>query len=108
MLFESISVFHYIIVSILLLGVGLYGILSNRDSIISYILSLEIMFLAINLMFVAIGAMHKNISGQGILIFILSITAAEVAIILGLVITHYHNKGEISIASNESLKETNN
>lgn len=63
------------------------------------------MFLALNLMFVATGYMHANISGQSMLIFVLSITAAEVAIILGLVITHLNKRKNIFVSSMENLKE---
>jgi len=105
MFFEDIGLTQYIFLSFALLGIGLFGLLSNKSNIISYIISLEIMFLAINLILISIGRYIGNMQGQALLIFILSITAAEIVVILGLVIFHYKTYGEISIESTKDLKE---
>jgi NADH-quinone oxidoreductase subunit K len=95
----------YIIVSGLLFTIGLFGVVANRKNIISYILSLEIMFLAINLLMLTGAKMHANVAGHGMVIFILAVTAAEVAIILGLVISQYKTADKISIESIETISE---
>lgn len=102
MLFGNISIYHYIVVSFLLFGVGIFGILSNKNSIMSYILSLEIAFLGLNLCFVAIARFAGNVSGQGLLVFILAITAAEVSLIISAIILHYKRFNEISVKSVEA------
>ena len=96
---------EYIIVSGLLFTVGIFGVMTNRKNIISYILSLEIMFLAINMLLLTGAKMHANVAGHGMVVFILAVTAAEVAIILGLVIAHYKTHNTISIDSVETIKE---
>ncbi len=100
-----ISLQDFIIFAGLLAGVGIFGILRTVNNIISYVISLEIVFLAINLLFISIGSYHGNIDGQSMVIFILSITAAEVATILGITIMHYKNHGTISIESAQNLNE---
>lgn len=108
MFFESISLGQYIFFASCLVGIGLFGILTTVDNIISYIISLELIFLAINIIFVAIGRFHGNVNGQALVIFILSITAAEIATIIGITIMHYKNHGTISIESTANLNEITN
>ncbi|QED23704.1 NADH-quinone oxidoreductase subunit NuoK [Candidatus Deianiraea vastatrix] len=105
MFFHSIGLAHYLSFSSALMIIGLFGLISNRSSIISYIISLEIMFLAVNLMLVSISKYVANLQGQTLLIFTLCVTAAEISVILGLAIFHYKTHNTISSNSLNTLSE---
>lgn len=69
--------------------IGLVGVLVRRN-IIFILLSIEIMLNACGLAFVSVGSALNQADGQVMYFFILSVTAAEMAIGLGLILNIYH------------------
>ena len=88
-----------------LFAIGLFGFLNNKKDIISFVISLEIIFLSINIVLVAISQFIGNPDGNAFVILILAACAGEVAVLLGIIILHYKNHGEISINSSSNLNE---
>jgi NADH-quinone oxidoreductase subunit K len=103
-LVASITVFHYIILSALLFTVGACGIFINRKSVITILMSIELMLLAVNINFVAFSVHLKDISGQIFTIAILTVAAAEAAIGLAILVAFYRNKHTIDINAFNNLK----
>ena len=68
-------------------------------------LSTELMFQAAALAFVAFGRMWMDLSGQLMVIFILTVAAAEAALALGLVVLLYRRKETLSSEAWAELKE---
>lgn len=73
----------FVIVGILLFAIGLLGILLWRNMLIM-LMSIEIILNGINLMFIAFSAQWQHLTGQIVVLFIMLITAAEVAVALAL------------------------
>jgi len=79
---------YYIILSIILFLIGLFGFLSRRNLIV-ILISIEIMLNGLIILFAAISYFTKDISGYIIVFFIIAMAAAEAAIGLSLVVLIY-------------------
>jgi NADH-quinone oxidoreductase subunit K len=75
----------YLIVSGLLLSIGLIGFFVRRNLIVMFLCT-ELMFQGAAIAFVAIGRFLFDYSGQVMVIFILTVAAAETALALALVV----------------------
>ena len=93
-----------LLVSAILMAVGLIGFLVRRNMILMF-LSTELMFQAAALAFVAFGRLWMDLSGQLMVIFILTVAAAEAALALGLVVLLYRRKETLSNEAWAELKE---
>ncbi|PMP66706.1 MAG: NADH-quinone oxidoreductase subunit NuoK [Thermodesulfobacterium geofontis] len=82
------SLEQYIILSIILFLIGLFGFLSRRNLIV-ILISIEIMLNGLIVLFAAISHFTKDISGYIIVFFIIAMAAAEAAIGLSLVVLIY-------------------
>ena len=77
-----------------LFALGLIGVLTRRH-LIFVLMSLEIMLNAAGLAFVAGGARWGHADGQILFMLVLTLTAAEVAIGLALVLAMYRRLGSL-------------
>ncbi len=84
----EIGLEHYLVVSGLLFGLGLFGVLVRRNLLIIY-MSLELMLNAANLALVAFSRFNDNLQGQVMVFFIITVAAAEVAVGLALIVALY-------------------
>lgn len=94
---------YYLLVSILLFSIGLLGVLIRRNLVI-VLLSIELMLNSVNLIFVS--ASHYLASGDGriFVFFVLTVSAAEVAVGLALVISIFRRLGTIDMDELRELK----
>ena len=81
----SHSLEAYLVLSVLLFGIGVFGFLAKRNAI-AMLMSIEIMLNAGGLAFVAAGALHGSVDGQAMFLFILPVAAAEVAVGLAIAV----------------------
>lgn len=95
---------YFVILSALLFCIGVMGIFLNRKTIISVLMSIEIMLLAVNINFVSFSVYLQDVAGQIFSIFVLAIAGAEAAIALAILVVYFHNKGNIEIVQVSSLK----
>jgi NADH-quinone oxidoreductase subunit K len=79
---------HALLTAVALFALGLFGVLVRRN-LLFLLMSLEIMLNAAGLAFVAAGARWAEADGQIMFILIITLTAAEVAIGLALVLQVY-------------------
>lgn len=93
----------FVIVSIALLGIGIYGLSVKRNAI-RMLFSIEIIINAANLNLVAFARYIPNSDGQTLALFSIAIAAAEVAVGLSLIIVAYRMYQNIDIADFRSLK----
>lgn len=86
------SLYHYLAVSGIVFSLGIYGVLTRRN-VIGILLSIELMFNATNIALVAFNRyLHPgNLWGQGFVIFIIAVAAAEAVVGLSLVLAIYRN-----------------
>jgi len=87
-----LSLHHFLMLSAVLFGIGIYGVLSRRN-ILGILMSIELMFNAANINLVAFNHfLHPDgVWGQGIVIFIITLSAAEAVVGLSLVLAIYRN-----------------
>lgn len=84
--------------------IGACGILTNRQNMISILMSIELMLLAVNINFVAFSSYIGDLSGQIFTIFILTVAAAEAAIGLAIIMQFFRYKGTIEIGNANEMK----
>jgi NADH-quinone oxidoreductase subunit K len=73
---------------------GLVGVLVRRN-IVFILLSIEILLNACGVAFVVVGSFWNQPDGQVMLLFILAMSACEVAVGLGLVVQIYRSYGTL-------------
>ena len=85
---------HVLILATLLFAIGFSSVLARRN-LIMILIGVEIMVNAAVLVLVASSAFWQQLDGQLFVLFLLTTTAAEVAIALALVVTLRRRKGTI-------------
>jgi NADH:ubiquinone oxidoreductase subunit K len=93
----------FVIVSMVLVAVGIYGLVVKRNAI-RMLFSIEIIANAANLLLVAFSRGLPNAQGQVVALFSIAIAAAEVAVGLGLIIVAYRLYKEIDVAELRSMR----
>ncbi|QXK91999.1 NADH-quinone oxidoreductase subunit NuoK [Neoehrlichia mikurensis] len=101
----GITLNHFLILAAMLFTIGMCGVFINRKSIITILLSIELMLLAVNINFVAFSVYQENILGQVFTIFILTVAAAESAVGLAIIVVYFRNYSNIDIDKANFLKE---
>ena len=83
---------HYLILAALLFAIGLFGVITRRNTI-GILMSLELMFNAANINFVTFNRfiMSDGLTGQMFAIFVVVIAAAEATVGLAIVLLIYRN-----------------
>ena len=93
----------FVIVSIALLGIGIYGLSVKRNAI-RMLFAVEIIINAANLNLVAFGRFIPDSGGQTLALFSIAVAAAEVAVGLSLVIVAYRMYRNVDVAEFRSLR----
>ena len=87
---------NFIIFSSVLLLIGAYGVIRNKNSIV-VLMSVEIMLTAANINFVAFSSYYNDLTGQIVALFITTIAAAEVAIGLAILLSLFKQRDTIEL-----------
>jgi NADH-quinone oxidoreductase subunit K len=103
---ETALLHGYLTVGAILFGLGAIGLLARRNMIVMF-LCVEMMLQGVSLSLVAWGRYHNDWGGQALVIFILTVAAAEAAIALSLVTMLFERKGSLDIAAWQQLREAN-
>ncbi len=99
----SIGLEHYLVVSVLLFSLGLLGVIVRRNVLIIY-MSLEMMLNAANLALVAFSRFNRNLEGQVMVFFIITVAAAEVAVGLALIVALYRKRQTAHVEDLASMR----
>ncbi|KAG2473015.1 MAG: NADH-quinone oxidoreductase subunit K [Nitrosopumilales archaeon] len=99
----SNELIDFVLVSVALLGIGIYGLSVKRNAI-RMLFAIEIIINAANLNLVAFARFIPNSAGQTLALFSIAIAAAEVAVGLALIIVAYRMYQNIDIADFRSLR----
>lgn len=94
----------YLLLSGLLFGIGLVGLVFNRHNLVVLLMCIELLLLAVNTNFVAFSHYLHNLDGQVFVFFILTVAAAEAAIGLSLLVVLYRQRGSIDLHKMDTLK----
>jgi len=87
----------YLIVSNFLFLCGLTGLFLTKKHIILWLLSIELIFLAINYNFIVFSVFLDDLLGQFYVLSILALSAAEAAIGLAILVIFFSLRGGISL-----------
>lgn len=98
-----IPVSWYLILAAVLFVIGAAGVLLRRNVLV-VLMSLELMLNSVNINLVAFGHVLQDLRGQIIAIFIIAITAAEVAVALGILVALLRNKHTLEVDELTILK----
>jgi NADH-quinone oxidoreductase subunit K len=93
----------FLTVSAILFTMGALGVLIRRNAIIIF-MSVELMLNAANLAFVAFARSYNSLSGQLFVFFVMTVSAAEVAVGLALIVAIFRSKHSIDVDQMSSLK----
>jgi len=93
----------YLILATTLFVIGAAGVLLRRNVLI-VLMSLELMLNSITINLLAFGHVLQDLRGQIIAIFVIAITAAEVAIALGILVALLRNKNTLEVDELTVLK----
>lgn len=91
-LYPGITIEHYLVLSLILFCLGIFGILYRRNAILMF-MCVELMLNASNLALVAFSRMWGDTGGQVFVFFIMVVAAAEVAVGLAILMLLYRNMG---------------
>lgn len=94
---------HYLVVSALLFGIGLFGVITRRNLILIY-MSLELMLNAANLALVAFSRFNNNLDGQLMAVFVITVAASEVAVGLALIVALFRRRQTTDVEDIATLK----
>ena len=90
-------------VAVCLFGLGLLGFLTRRNAII-VLMSLELMLNAVNLIFVEASLRTGTPDGIIMVVFVITVAAAEVAVGLGIILNLYRLRGTIEMDAFKRLR----
>ena len=94
---------HYLIVSAILFGLGLMGVVMRSNLIVIY-MSLELMLNAANLALVSFSRFTNTVDGQVMVFFVITVAAAEVAVGLAVIVALYRKRQISEVDELTSLK----
>ena len=89
--------------AVVMFCIGILGFLLRKNAIVIF-MCLELMFNAANLAFITFANQFQLIDGQVIVIFMMTVAAAEVAVGLALMVAIFRTKHTVDIDQMNSLK----
>ncbi|MEW5953802.1 MAG: NADH-quinone oxidoreductase subunit NuoK [Bacillota bacterium] len=104
-LLTTISLNHYVVLSAILFGIGLFGALVKRNAI-TVLLCIEIMLTAVMINLLAFNKFitPMDFTGQIFSIFVITVAAAEVGVGLAILIAIYRNQLTVNLDDLDWLK----
>lgn len=93
----------YLVLGALIFGVGVLGVLIRRNVLVIF-MSIELMLSAVNLTFVTLSRYLESLHGQVCVFFVMTVSAAEVAVGLAIIMLLFRNLGTTHIDEIKLLK----
>jgi NADH-quinone oxidoreductase subunit K len=87
---------HFLILSAVLFGIGLLGVLVRRNAII-ILMSIELMLNSGNMALVAFSRYWGNLTGQIFAFLVMVVAACEVAVGLAIILSLFRNKDTVDV-----------
>ncbi|MBI5325503.1 MAG: NADH-quinone oxidoreductase subunit NuoK [Ignavibacteriae bacterium] len=96
---------HYLILSVILFGLGIFGIITRKNAIM-VLMGLELVLNSANINFIAFAKYGgMNIEGHVAAIFVIILAAAEAAVALAIVLNIYQNYKHVNVDEIDRMKE---
>ena len=103
-----IELAHVQVLAAALFATGLYGVLARRSAVM-ILMSIELMLNAVNInligfaAFVDFGESQRTL-GQVLIIFVITIAAAELALALAIILRLYRNRSSVNVDGIDTLR----
>ena len=103
-----IELAHLQVLSAALFTIGLYGVLARRSAVL-ILLSIELMLNAVNINLVGFAAFvdfaePQRALGQVIVIFVITVAAAELALAMAIILRLYRNRSTVNVDEIDLMK----
>ena len=95
----------YIILSLVLLAIGVYGLITKRN-LLKVLMSIELIAAAASMNFVVFSSIVGDQLGQVFFILALSVDTAMTAVVIALVLIAYREHGILDVWALSKLKES--
>jgi len=93
----------YLILSLVLFFIGVFGIFIRRNLLVLF-MCIELMLNSVNLAFVTFSRMVQNLEGQIFVFFVISVAAAEAAVGLAIILLVFRSRKTAEIDQLTSMK----
>ena len=103
-----IELAHFQILGAALFAIGAYGVLARRSAVL-ILMSIELMLNAVNVNLIGFAAFgdfgeaHKAL-GQVLVIFVITIAAAELALAVAIILRLYRNRSTVNVDEIDMMK----
>ena len=103
-----IELAHFQVLSAALFCIGLYGALARR-SVVLILMSIELMLNAVNINLIGFAAFvdftePQRALGQIIVVFVITIAAAELALAMAIILRLYRNRSSVNVDELDLMK----
>ncbi|MBL0333377.1 MAG: NADH-quinone oxidoreductase subunit NuoK [Chlorobiota bacterium] len=87
----EIQLWHYLTLSGILFVIGVIGVLTRRNAIVIF-MCIELMLNSVNLTLIGFSKYLNDNSGQVLVLFVMTVAAAEAAVGLAVLLSLFRNK----------------
>ena len=99
---------HFQLLAAILFSIGLYGVLARRSAVL-ILVSIELMLNAVNINIIGYASYGDFSSpfspfGQVLIVFVITIAAAELALAIAIILRLYRNKNTVNVDEIDMLK----
>ena len=99
---------HFQILSAALFSIGIFGVLARRSAVL-VLISVELMLNAVNINLIGLAAFSdrpadERVFGQILVVFIITIAAAEIGLALAIVLRVFRNRGSANVDDLDLMK----
>ena len=99
---------HFQLLAAILFSVVLYGVLARRSAVL-ILMSIELMLNAVNINIIGFASYGNFASpfssfGQVLIVFVITIAAAELALAIAIILRLYRNKNTVNVDEIDILK----
>ncbi len=102
---ENIGLNHFLIISVLLFSMGIFGIITRRNAVM-VLMGIELILNAANINFIAFSKYGNfGYNGQVMALFVIVLAAAEAAIALAIVLNIYKTFSTVNVDEIDRLKD---
>ena len=96
-----IELAHLQVLSAVLFAIGIYGVLARRSAVL-ILMSIELMLNAVNINLIGFAAFAEfdeaqRALGQVLVIFVITIAAAELALAMAIILRLYRNRSSVNV-----------
>jgi len=98
-----IPVSHCLILAAILFSLGVLGVFVRRNAIVIF-MCIEMMLNAVNLSFIAFARQNNILNGQVLVLFVMTVAAAEAAIGLAIILALFRKSKTLNVDEINLLK----